>query len=201
MDEFSGNRAMPRVGATVFALVILIACPGPTIAAGTEAKPPAAAAPEPAKPSPPPAPAPPKVVKVKPPPVEPRLPRMLSDVHTGLALGGHDPVAYFVEGEARPGKPEFELDWRGAAWRFVNEGNMEIFKGSPDVYAPRFVGHDPFQVARGFLAEGSPYVSLVLADRLYLFATPANRVAFLLNAEEEIAAADKAWPNLARELP
>ena len=38
----------------------------------------------------------------------------------GLALHGHDPVAYFTEGKAVPGVARFEHQWNGARWRFAN---------------------------------------------------------------------------------
>ena len=41
-------------------------------------------------------------------------------VNTGpdkVAIKGYDPVAYFTEGRAVRGSPEFEHDWHGATWR------------------------------------------------------------------------------------
>src|SRR5262245_17055827 len=46
---------------------------------------------------------------------------------TGLAISGFDPVAYFTEGKALFGRPEFELNLDGAVWRFTNEGNKGAF--------------------------------------------------------------------------
>src|SRR6266567_5900150 len=57
--------------------------------------------------------------------------------YTGLAIDGFDPVSYFVDGAPRLGRPDFELRFGGASWRFVNEGNMAAFAADPVVYAPR----------------------------------------------------------------
>ena len=65
---------------------------------------------------------------------------------TGLAISGFDPVAYFTEGKALFGRPEFELNLDGAVWRFSNEGNRGAFADHPEVYAPRFAGYDPVAI-------------------------------------------------------
>ena len=49
--------------------------------------------------------------------------RVVVDPHSGLAILGFDPVAYFTDGEARPGRDAFEQAFAGAVWRFRNEGN------------------------------------------------------------------------------
>jgi len=64
----------------------------------------------------------------------------LVDRHTGLALGGYDPVAFYTDGKPLPGSPEFELQYGGAVWRFSNVGNREAFAARPDVYMPRALG-------------------------------------------------------------
>src|SRR5689334_4948039 len=65
------------------------------------------------------------------------------DWHTGLALGGFDPVDYFVDGDAMRGKGGFEHTFAGVVWRFRNEGNRAAFAADPEVYMPRFGGYDP----------------------------------------------------------
>ncbi|HEY6701119.1 MAG TPA: hypothetical protein VI137_09980 [Pseudolabrys sp.] len=50
---------------------------------------------------------------------------------TGLAISGFDPVAYFTEGKALFGRPEFELNLDGAVWRFSNEGNRGLSPNTP----------------------------------------------------------------------
>lgn len=166
----------------------------------------AAAAKKEATPPPPPEPVkkePEKKVYPKLVPVEtvPRVPRMQADTITGLGLGGFDPVSYFVDREPRLGRTEYEYDWRGASWRFANEGNLIAFKEAPEVYAPRFSGYCAFQIGQGFPAEGSPYHYVVLDERLYVFASAANRVAFLQDPKAAVARAEAVFGELARELP
>src|SRR5262249_13416937 len=74
---------------------------------------------------------------------------VVSDQHTGVALYGFDPVAYFVDGRARQGSAKFEWRYAGVVWRFRNEGNRAAFIDRPADYLPRFGGYDPLAVARG----------------------------------------------------
>ena len=75
--------------------------------------------------------------------------RIVVDRHTGLAIDGYDPVAFYTDGKPLPGSPDFELQYGGAVWRFCNFGNRAAFAERPDVYMPQFGGYDPIGVARG----------------------------------------------------
>ena len=61
---------------------------------------------------------------------------LVVDRHTGLAIGGYDPVAFFTDGKPLPGSADFELQYGGAGWRFCNFGNRAAFAERPDVYMP-----------------------------------------------------------------
>jgi hypothetical protein len=120
--------------------------------------------------------------------------RVVVDWHTGLAIGGFDPVAYFVRGEAEPGDGAFEYTHAGAVWRFRNDGNRAAFVADPGVYMPRYGGYDPVAVARGVGVAGDPRLWLIVGDRLYFFYSAEARAAFGAEPEKYIAAADKSWP-------
>lgn len=119
---------------------------------------------------------------------------VVADPHTGLAIAGFDPVAYFTDGAARPGLPEFEFGFAGAVWRFRNEGNRAAFMADPEVYMPRFGGHDPVAAARGAGTPGHPELWAVAEGRLYLFYSAAAREAFLRDPGLAIDAAERGWP-------
>ena len=95
--------------------------------------------------------------------------RLVVDWHTGLAIGGYDPVAFFTDGRPVAGSANFELRYAGAIWRFRNVGNREAFAAQPDIYMPKFGGYDPIGVTRGVAVAGNPNVWLVTGERLYLF--------------------------------
>src|SRR5262245_41408264 len=120
--------------------------------------------------------------------------RIVVDRHTGLAIGGFDPVAYFVEAEAGLGRGGFEDALADTAWRFRNEGNRAAFVDNPEVYMPRFGGYDPVAVAREVGVEGNPRIWLIVENRLYLFYSPEARAAFADNFRTIIEAAARSWP-------
>ncbi len=119
---------------------------------------------------------------------------------TGLAISGFDPVAYFTEGKALFGRPEFELNLDGAVWRFDNEGNRGAFAKHPEVYSPRFGGYDPVAVERGRSVPGHPLFWVVVGQRLYLFYSEETRATFLIDAGRFIDGAERKWPGLAHNL-
>lgn len=126
--------------------------------------------------------------------------QVVVDWRTGLAIHGFDPVAYFTDQRALLGRPELELPFSGAVWRFRNIGNRAAFTQRPDIYTPRFGGYDPLAVARGAATPGHPLLWLIVDDRLYFFQTVETRNAFKLDAEQAINAAAAKWPELKREL-
>jgi hypothetical protein len=126
--------------------------------------------------------------------------RLVVDRHTGLAIYGFDPVAYFTDSEPLTGRPEFELSFAGAVWRFRNEGNRAAFVERPDVYSPRFGGYDVLGVARGAAVPGNPLYWAVVRQRLYLFESPATRDAFARDQGVVLPAAEAKWPDLLKTL-
>ena len=78
------------------------------------------------------------------------------DWHTGLAIGGYDPVAFFTDGKPLLGKADIEFAYGGAIWRFRNVGNRDAFAAHPEIYRPQFGGYDPLGVAHGVAVPGNP---------------------------------------------
>jgi hypothetical protein len=122
------------------------------------------------------------------------------DADSGLALSGFDPVAYFTDGKPKIGRPGLELRRGDTIWRFRNEGNRAAFAEHPKVYTPRFGGYDPVAVARGVSVPGHPLFWSVTGDRLYLFYNAEARAAFLAEPGNIIEAAERKWPEVARDI-
>jgi hypothetical protein len=119
--------------------------------------------------------------------------RVVTNRHTGVAIDGVDPVAYFVDGAPLAGRAGLEHRFAGVAWRFRNEGNRAAFAADPDVYMPRFGGHDPMALGRGVGAPGHPSLWAIVENRLYLFYSAGTRAAFLADPEEALHAARRGW--------
>jgi hypothetical protein len=126
--------------------------------------------------------------------------RVVTDRHTGLAIYGIDPVAYFTHRKPVMGRAEFEHRYAGAIWRFENEGNRAAFAADPKVYMPRFGGYDPVGIARGVSTPGYPELWTLIKDQLYLFYTAQTRAAFLADPAAAVAAAEARWAQVSREL-
>lgn len=126
--------------------------------------------------------------------------RIVVDRHTGLAIAGYDPVAFYTDGAPRPGSPDFELHYGGAVWRFCNFGNRAAFAERPDVYMPQFGGYDPVGVARGVAVAGKPDVWLISDGRLFLFYDRRRLETFTADPERIAGAAERKWPAVLRTL-
>ena len=126
--------------------------------------------------------------------------RVVTDRHTGLAISGFDPVAYFTDAVPRMGLADHELASSGVTWRFRNEGNMAAFVADPEIYSPQFGGYDPVGVARGVAAAGHPQLWLIHAKRLYLFQSAETRERFSADPDAVRALADERWPDVERDL-
>lgn len=113
--------------------------------------------------------------------------------HTGLAIDGFDPVAYFTDAAPILGRAELEWHAGGATWRFRNEGNRVAFAAAADVYIPQFGGHDPVALSRGAITDGNPSVWLVADGRLFLFYSDEARTAFAADPQRAMAAAERNW--------
>jgi len=127
-------------------------------------------------------------------------PALVVNAHTGLAISGFDPVAYFTDKGPRAGKPGLELPLAGSVWRFRNEGNRAEFAEHPDVYMPQFGGYDPVAINRGASVPGHPLFWSVTGQRLYLFYSEKSREEFLADPGRIIATAQRKWPRLARTI-
>jgi hypothetical protein len=124
--------------------------------------------------------------------------KVVVDHNSGLAILGFDPVGYFTDARALPGKDEFEQALAGVVWRFRSEGNRAAFVADPDVYGPRFGGYDPVGVARGVAVPGNPLLWAISDQRLYLFYTAETRQQFASDPVRTVTTADKSWKSIQR---
>jgi len=87
-----------------------------------------------------------------------------------LALKGYDPVAYFTDARPTPGREQFELLWDGQRYRFASAQHREMFKTSPDRYAPQFGGLCAMNLSNGVKRESDPHNWVISNGNLYVFA-------------------------------
>jgi YHS domain-containing protein len=84
------------------------------------------------------------------------------------AILGYDPVAYFTVGKPVKGLDTFVHDWMGAKWKFSSAANLELFKASPEKYAPQYGGYCAYGVSQDNLVSIEPDKFKVIDGKLYL---------------------------------
>ena len=87
-----------------------------------------------------------------------------------LALKGYDPVAYFTDAKPTPGVEQFELLWDGQRYRFASAQHRDMFRTSPDRYAPQFGGLCAMNLSNGVKRESDPHNWVISNGNLYVFA-------------------------------
>lgn len=112
------------------------------------------------------------------------------------AIGGYDPVAYFAQGQAVPGEPQFHHVWNGAKWLFSSAENRDAFAADPAKYAPQFGGYCAYAVSEGYTANSDPTVWSVVDDRLYLNYNEAVAERWSAEQAVRIQTAQKNWPEM-----
>ena len=86
-----------------------------------------------------------------------------------VAIEGYDPVAYFTEGKAHKGSPDFTTEWDGATWQFASAADRDLFVKNPTAYAPQFGGLCTEGVAFGEITVNlSPQSFAIVDGKLYM---------------------------------
>jgi YHS domain-containing protein len=113
-----------------------------------------------------------------------------------LAIKGYDPVAYFTDGRAVVGKPEFKQVWQGSLYQFASPQHRDQFAADPERYAPQFGGFCALGVAKGMKAEVDPEAWTIVNGKLYLNYDQAFRDQWRADAATNIAKAEKNWKTM-----
>ncbi len=121
-------------------------------------------------------------------------------VYTGrfnnVAVEGHDPVAYFTEGNPVKGDDQYTYDYNGATWKFSSAENREAFVADPEKFAPQFGGYCAWAVSQGYTARGNPSNWTIVDDKLYLNYNDSVQRKWEKDIPGFIAKAEKNWPDV-----
>jgi len=110
----------------------------------------------------------------------------------GVAIHGYDPVAYFTQGRAVQGSPEYSYVWAEAEWHFADQAHRDLFAEDPERYAPQYGGYCAWAVSNRSLADIDPNAWLNYNNRL-------NR-RFVSDLPARIQQADENWPTIQERL-
>lgn len=114
----------------------------------------------------------------------------------GVALKGHDPVAYFEVGQPVKGKPEFSARFNGAVYWFSSMAHLKAFNDDPQRYEPQFGGYCAFGVAQGVKPDIDPSAFAIVDGKLYLNLSPAVQKRWQADIPGYITQATKNWITL-----
>lgn len=116
----------------------------------------------------------------------------------GVAIGGYDAVAYFLDGKPVKGTPQISEDWNGARWQFASLEHRDRFRAAPEKYAPQFGGYCAYAVSHNYTAKSDPAAWSIVDDRLYLNYDLDTQKEWLAQRDQFIADGHRNWPKVLR---
>lgn len=117
-----------------------------------------------------------------------------TNVSSGVALQGNDPVAYFDTSAPVAGNPNYTHNWADATWQFSSAENRDRFVADPEQFAPQFGSFCAFAMSKGFTADSSPDAWHIQGGRLYVFADKNVRDDWVAGlAEGSLKASEESW--------
>ena len=114
----------------------------------------------------------------------------------GVAIQGYDTVAYFTDGRAMRGKPEYEHTWNGARWLFASAEHRDLFARDPDRYAPRFGGYCTGGLSLGMKVAADPENWYIIDGQLHLHHSKESRDIALSDPQTVLGKAEETWAKL-----
>ncbi len=119
----------------------------------------------------------------------------------GRALRGYDPVAYFSDGKAIPGRTELSLSWNNSQWLFSSPENRDKFVNDPKKYAPANGGYCTFGVVLRKKLDGDPEVWSLLNGYLYIFLNEDVKDKFFQDEGGNLRKVIQNWPLIRDKAP
>jgi len=112
----------------------------------------------------------------------------------GVAAGGYDVVAYFVNNIAQRGSEQFTVAHEGATYRFASAANLESFRADPTKYVPQYGGYCAYGAAGGYKAPIDPAAWRIVDGKLYFNYNRDVQNRWLTDIPGYISKADANWP-------
>jgi hypothetical protein len=110
-----------------------------------------------------------------------------------LMLFGHDVVAYFTEGKHRLGSPAYASRVGEVTFRFASAEHKALFDKEPTKYSPQYGGYCTNGIVYGIPWGGNAEDWRIIDGKLYIFGGEGSQDAFMLDAQRNIALADRYW--------
>ena len=117
----------------------------------------------------------------------------------GVAIHGHDRVAYFVDEKPVMGKSEHSATVGVATYWFASGANLQLFKTDPAKYEPQYGGYCAYGVAKDGLVKVEPDQFTVRNGKLYLNFDADVQALWLKDPDGFIKQADAKFPALLKQ--
>lgn len=114
----------------------------------------------------------------------------------GVGAHGYDPVAFFTEGKAVKGAPQWQSSYGGAIYYFQSSANRDVFDKEPAKYAPQYGGYCAMALTMGKLEDVDPNYFLVHEGKLLLQRNEKAHMMFSKDPEGNHRKADENWAKL-----
>lgn len=123
----------------------------------------------------------------------------------GVAIGGHDSVAYHSinrapQDKAVEGAKTYTVSYKGAKWRFGSEESSKLFAENPEKYSPAYNGHcaNALSLGEGLVRTDGTHWE-IFEDKLFLFYAARGRDRWTDgNWKTYKVDADAAWATLSK---
>jgi YHS domain-containing protein len=122
--------------------------------------------------------------------------RLVNTDKQGLALKGHDPVAFFTQGRPVAGDYRYESSYNGTRYRFASAENKKLFDTDPARYVPQFGGFCAYGVSRGYAVDVELDAFQIVDGRLLMQYDKSVRDRFNQDTEGNLKRADANWPKV-----
>lgn len=113
-----------------------------------------------------------------------------------VAVGGYDPMGYFLTRQPVKGSPFLELLYQGTTWRFSSESNRGAFQSDRAKFAPQFGGYCALSISEGKVIVGSPTAWRIEGGKLYLFRDKSALAEWVKDAKGHLSNAEMRWPQV-----
>jgi len=114
----------------------------------------------------------------------------------GVAIQGHDPVAFFTEKKPVKGKPALSSKSGGGTYHFSSEANKKAFDAEPTKYIPQFGGFCAYGVSKGDKVKIEVDAFQIVDGRLLLQYDKKVRETFNKDQKALLKKADANWPTV-----
>jgi glc operon protein GlcG len=128
--------------------------------------------------------------------VSPSGKRLVNVNAEGVALDGHDPVAFHSEGRPVPGRAEWSSRFGGAVYRFASPANKAAFDADPARYEPAYGGYCGYAASIQRVSPVDVRFFQVLDGRLVLQHNQKALDLWSADLPGNLAKADANWPGL-----